>query len=352
MTSIRDEREEATFGVSRHATPLRPGSARMELAWRQVRLPEPEELFPGTWVVPFPTETDFVPYTLSYLFSDDRGNLHIIDPGWDNSDNRRRLADFLDSVGAGLADVASTLVSHFHPDHFGMAAYLRESSGAEIVLSEREQAAIDGPQKLEDPLDEWGVPADRRPELEHLQRVEHPIDPVRADRLVHEGDVVGGPGKELRVLETAGHTEGHISFVSDQDLLVFTGDHLLPRIHPGLGLGPGRGSDSNTLSQYFDGLRRVAQFDEHLVCPGHEYTFWGAARRCLSTAAHHSRRSDEVRSVLEIMPEAPTWEVARRVTWAAGWDALHTYRLRSALRQIAMHIAHLRVAESGTGLDT
>jgi sulfur dioxygenase len=49
------------------------------------------------------------------------------------------------------------------------------------------------------------------------------------DRALREGDKVKFGNRALRILETPGHTEGCISFVLDDDTLVFTGDSLLIR---------------------------------------------------------------------------------------------------------------------------
>ncbi len=58
-----------------------------------------------------------------------------------------------------------------------------------------------------------------------------------ADLLVEDGDVLPIAGREVRALWTPGHTAGHLCLVDEGDGLLFTGDHVLPRINPGIGLG-------------------------------------------------------------------------------------------------------------------
>lgn len=73
---------------------------------------------------------------------------------------------------------------------------------------------------------------------------------------------------EIDVIETAGHTEQHLSYVIDGHL--FCGDSLFSA-------GCGRVFTGN-YQQMFDGLQRIRQLpDNTLVCSGHEYTLGNLA---------------------------------------------------------------------------
>ncbi len=63
------------------------------------------------------------------------------------------------------------------------------------------------------------------------------------DRLVSNGDRVPVPGRDVRAMWTPGRTPGHLCLHDAAAGILLTGDHLLPRISPNIGVhgGPGPG---------------------------------------------------------------------------------------------------------------
>jgi hydroxyacylglutathione hydrolase len=87
----------------------------------------------------------------------------------------------------------------------------------------------------------------------------------KLDVAVREGDMVEFGGTKARVIDTPGHTIGHIAyFVSDGEIL-FPGDTLFS-------LGCGRLFEG-TAADMFSSMAKFADLpDATLVCAGHEYT--------------------------------------------------------------------------------
>ncbi|MFB2557192.1 MBL fold metallo-hydrolase [Herbiconiux liangxiaofengii] len=295
-------------------------------------------------------------YTLSYLIVDADGGIHVIDPGWDSPENRRRLLDLLAELDAGLDRVVSSVSTHLHRDHLGLADWLRDESGARVVLHAAEQRSIDLLAEAERTrtdtdrrasLIAWGVPQAFLDALEGMS-VEATASASQADALVQHGDLLAIPGRSLEVIHTPGHTPGHIAVVDRGGRLVFTGDHLLPSIFGGIGLG---GPADDPVGDHLASLDALEQLGSapagdpaaYEVLPGHGFRFTGLGERIRVTRAHHLRRSAEVAAVLDADPEATVWQVAERIRWPAGWSALRPFHRFSALAQTAMHIDHLRV---------
>ncbi len=88
----------------------------------------------------------------------------------------------------------------------------------------------------------------------------------RLDQAVREGDEVALGDTRLRVIDTPGHTVGHVSFLSDgQAPVLLCGDTLFS-------LGCGRLLEG-TAADMFASLRKLAALPPAtLVCCGHEYT--------------------------------------------------------------------------------
>lgn len=300
----------------------------------------------STIALPLPPSPN-VPYTLAYLVADGDGAPHLVDAGWDSPDNLVRVEHALAARGWQLSDLASIVVTHLHSDHLGMAATLRERTGAPVVLSRAEQGSIDAlvaaaPTRIElarEQASGWGVPADRIPELlEVVERAAH-VTRFRADVLVDDGERVSVPGRSLRAMVTPGHTPGSLCLVDDDSGVVFTGDHVLPTVYSGLGLGGP--SPLNALTAMLDSLHRIAELDALDVLPGHEYRFRGLADRCERIEEHHLRRSQEIARARDTLADPTVYEIASRVSWSPGWQNMRGFVLHSALQQTAMHLEHL-----------
>jgi glyoxylase-like metal-dependent hydrolase (beta-lactamase superfamily II) len=313
-------------------------------------IPAGAEIAPGVWTLPteFPSKGQPLRYTLSYLLTDASGGVHLIDPGVDTDANWERLEAQLAALGRSVADIRTVIVTHLHFDHLGMGPRVRSASGAAVVLHRLEQAAIDGEFGGADfeRFDRWGVPHSRRDELTRIIEERFSKAQITADRLVEGGtELLLGDGLRLEVIWTPGHTYGSICLRDPERKLLFTGDHVLPLLNPGLGLGGP--TPSNPISDYLDALDRVAAYDDHQVCPGHGYRFFGLRARCETLSAHHARRTAEVARVLDRLDRPSVWQVASELYWSLGWENLSHYLLDSALAQVEMHIDRLgRTAET------
>jgi len=148
-------------------------------------------------------------------------------------------------------------------------------------------------------------------------------------------------GRRLTAIATPGHTPGHICIADVDEGVLFSGDHILPRITPNVGL-TSTGRNDQALTRYYESLERMKAWHEYEVLAAHEYRFTGLADRAEALTLHHQDRSSEILQTLRESPDLTCWRVAKRLTWARPWSQLEGINMRAALGEVAAHIDHLR----------
>lgn len=329
------------------------GTAQWE-AWQERKLPATELIAPGVLSVPVVFPDNPMRYTLSYvLFGGDE--CVVVDPGFDSDQGHSQLLDALARLGVGPKDITGIIATHFHTDHLGMAARLSRVSGAWIALGSKERRYISDFENAteESHLDRarmrlWGVPEERVAEAAMTPRalldMRQLADP---DRVLANAEILPIAGRKWRIMETPGHTPGHICLWDDDSELVLTGDHILPRISPNVSLEI-RG-DADPLRNNIESLRSIVGNDHYEACPAHEYRFRGVAGRARILEAHIAERSEEV---LEALDDggSTVFEVARELSWSRGWDSLGQLQFRLALSETAAHIRYLTTSGVHSGV--
>ena len=142
----------------------------------------------------------------------------VVDPG--------EAEQVMDYLAEKQLQLNSILLTHNHDDHIG---------GVQQISAKYPDASIYGPKETED----------------------------IANHIVVDGDSFNLLGKNVQVLKTGGHTEGHISFLMDN--VLFCGDALFSA-------GCGRVFTKDYQAQY-DALQKFKQLDDEVqVYAAHEYT--------------------------------------------------------------------------------
>ncbi|WP_432967453.1 MBL fold metallo-hydrolase [Dactylosporangium sp. CA-233914] len=321
------------------------GTAQHE-AWQRRVLPPVERVRPGVWSVPVPIPDSPLRYTLCYAFLDDPGVV-LVDPGWDTPEGRAALTVGLRTAGADVADVTGVVVTHVHPDHHGLSGWLRERSGAWIGMHPVEAQSL--PARVlrdRDPRSDlaWlrrhGVPeADLAAMTMDRRRLEEVLGMAEPDRAIEDGDLLPLARHELRAIWTPGHTPGHLCLHEAGAGILLTGDHVLPRISPNIGVH--QGTESDPLGAYLASLEQTAKFGADEALPAHEYRFRGLDARAADLIRHHDERGLEVLRAIAAVGAPTAWGVAEALTWSRGWAALQGLMRRMALAETLAHLGHL-----------
>lgn len=294
-----------------------------------------------------PIPANSLRYVFVYVFETDRGP-YIVDTGWNTGEAWDALVAGLAEVGTSVAEVQGIIVTHLHPDHYGLAGRVREVSGAWIGLHPADAALVHD--RYVDPdflvemmgtmLSDAGAPPEELESLKHAAMPVLPlVTPATPDILIEDLDKLDVPGWDLQALWTPGHSPGHICLWDAANQLMCSGDHVLPRITPNIAFHPQAGD--NPLGDFLSSLDRVATYDAREVLPGHEHRFFDLAGRVAELHEHHERRFGEV--VAAIAAGADTgFAVATAMSWSRPWSEIEGFMRRAAVLET---LAHLRALE-------
>jgi glyoxylase-like metal-dependent hydrolase (beta-lactamase superfamily II) len=309
-------------------------------------LPPVEQVRPGVWSIPVPIPNNPLRYVLVYVFETD-GGLYLVDAGWNTDDAFETLAAGLTELGATIGDVRGVMVTHIHPDHYGLAGRVRETSGAWVALHPADAALIPDrylqPEELlvrmEEAMKRYGAPADEIGSLSHASMpVLAFVSTVKPDVLLEDGDKPEVPGWDLQAIWTPGHSPGHLCFWEPRHRLMLTGDHVLPRITPNISFHPQSGDDP--LGAFLASLEKLQPYDSQEVLPAHEHRFVGLPARLDELLEHHDHRFAEVLESIRAGDDTP-WAVATRMEWSRSWDRISGFMRRAAVSEAMAHIRAL-----------
>jgi glyoxylase-like metal-dependent hydrolase (beta-lactamase superfamily II) len=194
-----------------------------------------------------------------YIILDEDG-VTVIDTGLPRSE--KKILAYLAGLGKQPQDIKRIIITHADLDHFGGLAALQAASGARTFASRIEADAI-----AMGKSSRYIKPAgfSLRHMLFALLSPFVKARPVQIDELLVEGDklpVLGG----LVVVDTPGHTPGHISLFAPSVSLLFCGDSMVSDQGRLQGSRPGITWDE---SKARDSERKQAALGAQIVCSGH-----------------------------------------------------------------------------------
>jgi glyoxylase-like metal-dependent hydrolase (beta-lactamase superfamily II) len=264
--------------------------------------PFPQVPAPGTttevargvrWLsMPLPFQLDHINL---WLVGDD-----VVDTGIGNAATRELWEKVL-----GKQRVRRVVLTHYHPDHAGNAAWLCERHGAEFWTTQGEyltahavRAASAGytPDAVlavfrRNGLDEERAARMRSRRNRYAELV--PEFPLSYRRII-EGDEIEMGGHRWRAFIGHGHAPEHMSLYSDKLNAVIAGDMLLSTISTNVSVWS-IDPEGDPLRLFLDSLAQYRELPaDVLVLPSHGKPFRGAHERVEQLQRHHADRLREL----------------------------------------------------------
>lgn len=326
------------------------------------------EILPGLHQLQTPMENSPLKYVLTYVLEGLDGIL-LFDTGYGTPQAWDGLTRELKGIGYAPSDIQRVLISHGHPDHAGMVGWVRQQSpGVEVGMiarewrwmSERhrqeEMSGEDGVTAWDRILDDWMVlqglsrreveqgRLDHRAEAPDTRGLSNvPVTQIpmvdRPELLLEDGDEIRFGGWSLQAVWTPGHTPGHLCLYEHNHRVMFTGDHVLPRITPNVSLHAGQ-EGTSPLADFRASLEKAAAFEVDITLPAHLHTIPDLRARCNELLDHHAQRLNEVEAAVRGRPRTAR-DVAASVHWNAG--PFDEFPLRTKRSAVGETLAHLQV---------
>lgn len=309
-----------------------------------------QKIAEGIYRVIVPMVDNPLRFLNSYILPGEERSL-VIDTGFRRPDCRAVLEEAFAELQL-VPEKTDFYITHYHADHMGLAGDLATPEST-IYLGEADYTTWkasrtpEGRAARRAMLSAEGLP----PELcEEFYLTDIFVDPGvdRPDRklhLTHPGEILQYGGRSLKIIGVPGHTRGNSMLWSEQDGIMFTGDHVLFDVTPNIMTW---WKDGDALGSYLNSLAEADSYPVQLALPAHRETGDYHAR-IASLIAHHQRRTDEVAALVAAAPGSCGYELAGRMHWrirAAGWDDFPLTQKWFAMGECVAHLDHMVVQGS------
>ena len=276
-------------------------------------MPPVEEVRPGLWSIPVPIPDNPLRYVLVYALELAGGGVALVDAGWNTEVAWTALNDGLAAAGGSITDVRAVMVTHIHPDHYGLAGRVREASGAWIGLHPADAGDARGPlrrhrraggQHVPVPLQRRACPTTSSPTWPRRpwpsSRWSPWPSPTSCSRTGRPSTCPGGRSAPSGRRATPRGTSASTATTDGCSSRATTS---CPRITPNISAHTQQ--VANPLGDFLASLAKLEDLPTDEVLPAHEYRFADLTGRLQEIMDHHADRLDEIEQVVTANTRRP-----------------------------------------------
>jgi glyoxylase-like metal-dependent hydrolase (beta-lactamase superfamily II) len=229
---------------------------------------------------------------------DDGDGWALVDTGLNTSESKR-VWEMLFAGPLSGRKITRIIVTHYHPDHLGLAGWLAEKFGVQIWISRTDffmakvlmlDVRPDVPEEIIDfyrrsGWSEQALAVFRTRGWGNFGKAVAPLP--QGYRRMQAGDVIRIGVRDWRVVIGTGHAPEHVCLVCDDDKLMISGDQVLPKITSNVSVYPTE-PDADPLGDWMASLDMLETLpDDLFVLPSHNEPFYNLHVRARALRDDH-----------------------------------------------------------------
>ncbi len=275
-----------------------------EIEFLTDHIPEPGEVYeitPGIKWIRMP-----LPFRLNHInlwLLEDEDGWTMVDTGINDDRTKELWRSILGRVLNGKP-LAKLVCTHAHPDHIGLAGWIHEEFGAELIITREEwtfgRIVSTGALKDKKTYDDFFMrigcdKAHLKDYGEHIMSAEQLYCdvPHRYVRM-RDGSTITMGGKSWEVIVGLGHSHEHACLYCEELNVIIAGDQVLPKITPTIMVHANE-PEGNPLLEFLTSNEKLRHLPESVtILPSHNRPFKGLQTRLDQYIAHHEERLEVV----------------------------------------------------------
>ncbi|MBX9589059.1 MAG: MBL fold metallo-hydrolase [Hyphomonadaceae bacterium] len=303
------------------------------------------EIAPGIlWArIPLPFRLDHI----NVYLIDDGDGWAVLDTGIGNAPTRAVWEALINGPLSGRP-LTRLIVTHFHPDHIGLAGWLCDRFDLPLLTSQTSYLGC-----LNISLSPGAL--DAKPYRDFYLR--HGLDAETTQRVATQGhgylkmvsglpptfmrlvagDTLAIGGRSFEVLTGNGHAPEQVMLYCAADNVFLAADQVLAKITPNISVWAVE-PDGDPLGLYVRSLREIKQQipADALVLPGHQLPFYGLHVRSDELIAHHEARCAAIAAACRAAPRSAAELVPVLFT-----RALDPHQMSFAFSEVQAHVNYM-----------
>ncbi|MHA1727721.1 MAG: MBL fold metallo-hydrolase [Promethearchaeota archaeon] len=303
-----------------------------------------------------------------YLIKIDDKNI-LIDAGYSHEEWKRELYSAFDKeLGISIEDIDYCIVTHEHIDHIGLIKDFKQDNPdikicmhefvyeiAKLGLNDEKYKKFeDQAREMADQIIKYGL-GEKEGNFLAQMFSSRPmrIDYLKPDITLKDNDEISFGTEKLKIIWTPGHSLGHICIFNEKQKHLFSGDHVLSRITPHIGMfgipeiieqNPNY-NFKNILKLYLQSLDRIDELRPKIMFPGHQEIIYHPHKRILEIKNHHQNRLFEISKAITNKKLTP-YQISR-IHFGEDLDEMNSIL---ALSEVLGHLIYLE--EEGLAFKT
>jgi len=297
-----------------------------------------------------------VKFVCSYLFNLDDKNI-LIDAGLNFIDWKRKFLNILSGLNIRIEEIDYCFVTHEHLDHSGLLKFLkRKNPDLKIVMHNYANECL----KIAVQQDNFPIIEKNAEEIAKTF-IKYGMEPDYVKRIIQtfinwpkivryrEPDIICNKdceikinSNEIKVIWTPGHSIGHICVFNPRKSHLFSGDHILSRITPHIGIynqlslmNPNR-FYPNILKTYLESLDKIKNLNPKIIFPAHQEVIFDPLKRIEAIKKHHQNRFRQIKDTIKDKPRTP-YEISQ-IHFGKDLDDMNKYL---AMNEVLAHLIYL-----------